>query len=258
LENMEFFKHCDFVLKKFVDKKGKVNYLTLRRKKRELLAAAKELGNIPPEVRVMWSENDEKAFLLNAHNILMIKLIIDNYPIKPKRWASIFYPPNSIKQLPGAGGKTFFRVAGLSYTLNELEEDLLKTSKDPRYCFAVSNATASGGILRNEAYHPDKLDKQIDEQVRKYFLNPNNFKINRKEKKIQLSSIFKLQNFRESFLNSKYTTIKRFREKDEDVKAFLNFIFLNIDPKKAKEMEVKDYDVKFETYNWLLNDQLKR
>ena len=254
LEDTEFFKNCDFIFKNFVDKNGKVNYLTLRRKKLDLLAATKKLGNLPTEMRLSWSKNDEKAFLLNAHNILMVKLIIDNYPIKPKRWASIFYPANSIKQIPGSREKNFYRVAGFRYTIDELEQELLETSSDPRFCFALSNATVSGGILRNEAYHPDKLDKQLDEQAKKYLSNPNNLKIDSSQKLVHLSSIFKLKNFKEAFLKSKFATIKRFREMSPETKAVMNFVFLNIDPKKAKEIEVNSYDVEYMTYNWLLND----
>ena len=232
-----------------------VNYRKLRRKKRELLAAAKELGNLPTAIRILWSKNDEKAFLLNAHNILTLKVVIDNYPIKPNKWF-FMYPANSIKHIPGARGeKKFFRVSGLNYTLVEIEDLLLKTAKDPKYCFALSNATMMGGKLRNEAYHPDKLDKQIDEQVKKYLLDPKNLSIDTHEKKIYLSSMFKLKAYKTSFLNSRYAKIKRFREKKPDVKAFLNFIFLNIDAKRAKELESAGYEVKLRKYDWLLNER---
>ena len=253
LADTEFFKKCDFVFKNFVDKKGMVNYRKLRRKKRELLAAVKELGNLPTEIRILWSKNDEKAFLLNAHNILMLKVIIDNYPIKPNKWF-FMYPANSIKHIPGAREKKFFRVSGLNYTLVEIEDLLLKTAKDPKYCFALSNATMMGGKLRNEAYHPDKLDKQIDEQVKKYLLDPKNLSISTHEKKIYLSSMFKLKAYKTSFLNSRYAKIKRFREMKPDVKAFLNFIFLNIDAKTAKELESAGYEVEPRKYDWLLNE----
>jgi len=72
LTDMVFFKKCDFVFKNFVDKNGNVNYLTLRRKKLELLTAVKLLGDIPREVRLLWTENEKRAFLINAHNILSI------------------------------------------------------------------------------------------------------------------------------------------------------------------------------------------
>jgi hypothetical protein len=254
VKDMEFFKNCDFVFKNFVDKNGRVDYLRLRRKKIELLNACRQIGNVPPVMRLSWSKNNEKAFLLNAHNILTLKLIIDNYPIKPNRWSFLF-PTNSIKQIPGAREKKFFRLAGFRYTLDEIEEELLKFSNDPRYCFAISNSTVSGGLLRNEAYDPNKLDKQIDEQVKKFLAIPKNLRINSKENKVHLSSMFKLKNFKDSFLKSKYATIKRFREKKAEERAILNFIYLNIDQKKADEIELNNYDVKFETYDWLLNEQ---
>ena len=262
LVDTKFFENCDYVFKNFVDKDGMVNYRRLRLKKQELLTAVRELGNLPMEIRPLWSKNDEKAFLLNAHNILMIHLVIENYPIKPSRLWSLMFPANSIKQIPGAREKKFFRVAGFSYTLDELEVLLLNTTKDPetklmdpRYCFALSNATMMGGKLLNEAYHPDKLDKQIDKQVSKYLDDPQNLMIDTNEKKIHLSSMFRMKNIKKSLLNSRYASIKRFREKKPEIRAFLNFIFENIDKKKAKELESRGYEVDPRTYDWKLNER---
>ena len=70
LEDMDFFKNCDFVFKNFVDDDGMVNYITLRRKKIELLNAVRELGNIPTEMRLSWSDNDEKHSCLTPTTYL--------------------------------------------------------------------------------------------------------------------------------------------------------------------------------------------
>lgn len=261
LVDTEFFKKSDYVLKNFVDKKGVVNYRKLRRKKRELLAAVDDLGNLPVGINLLWSKNDQKAFLLNAHNILTLKLIIDNYPIQRNMWM-ISYPTNSIMQILGGREKTYFLVCGFRYTLDEIEELALKTTKDPikktldpRYCFALSNATVMGGKLRNEAYHPDKLDKQIDEQVKKYFADPKNFSLDTENNKINLSSLFKIENYKETFENSEYATIKLFRDKTKFIRSIMNFIYLVIDEETAKKIESENYEIKFETYDWLLNER---
>ena len=255
LTDLKFYKDCDYVFKTYVNKKGMVDYLTLRRKKLRLISAVEELGEIPPGMRLAWSDEDYYAFLLNAHNILVLNQIIDNYPIKPNRWLSIFYPANSIKHISGARDKQYFRVAGLSYTLDEIEKELLKKSNDLRFCFALSHGTVSGATLRNEAYDPNTLDKQLDKQVKKYLAKPENFKIDSRNGVIHLSSLFKLENFKEAFLNSEFAKTKRFREYAEANRAFLNFIYSYIPEEKAKEMEFKKYDIEFRIYDWELNEQ---
>ena len=195
------------------------------------------------------------AFWINAHNILTVKLIIDNYPIKPHWWAAINYPTNSIKQIVGAREKILFRIAGFQYKLEEIEHDLLKGFKDPRICFALTYATKSGAILRNEAYKPEKLDEQLDEQVSEYLAKDKNFSIDKSNKKVFLSSILKLKNPQMVFENSEYSTIKRFRDKPADVRAFLNFILFYLPPEDVKSLKPMDFDIEFKIYDWELNEQ---
>ena len=252
---LDFYKNCDYIFKTYVNEQGEVDYMRLRRKRLELYEATSKLKDLPTAMLLSWSENEKKAFWLNAHNILMLKLVIDNYPIKPHWLASINYPRNSIKQIPGAREKVLFRVMGFQYTLAEIEEVVLDRFKDVQVCFAISYASASGGKLRNEAYHPDKLDKQLDEQTKKYLADVNNFKIDKSSKVIYLSSLLKFKNFKSAFVNSKYSQIKKFREKDQEVRAYLNFILLNIPPKDVETLESIRYDIKFNIYNWQLNEQ---
>jgi len=255
LTETDFYKKSDYILKTYVDKDGKVDYIRLRRKRIELYEATSALKELPAALHISWSDNEKKAFWLNAHNILTLKLIVDNYPIKSNWLASINYPRNSIKQIPGAREKTLFRVMGFQYTLKEAEEVLLEKFDDVRICFGLCYGTVSGGILRNEVYSPENIDKQLDEQTNKYLAKPENFKFNNKT--VYLPTIFKMKNFKEAFVNSEYSKTKKFREKDNNIhiKACLNFILLHIPQEDGKSLQSSDLNVDYNLYNWQLNEQ---
>ena len=62
------------------------------------------------------------AFWLNAYNALVLKTVVDHYPI-PQR--SSEYPARSIRQIPGAFERTAHRVAGRTVTLDQIEQTIL-------------------------------------------------------------------------------------------------------------------------------------
>lgn len=250
-----FYEKCNFIFTTYVDQNGLVNYDTLRRKRLDLIAAAKEFDNIQPFDMMTWSQNEKLALWLNAYNIFTLKLIVDNYPIQP-RWYMITYPDESIMQIPGAWTKKYFEVMGIEYTLREIEREiLLQRFKDPRICFALSYATLGGAILRNEVYLPEKLDEQLDEQVKKYLATPRGLKIDHVNKVIYLSNIF--SSYKNVFIE-KYADIKKYRSRKPHIRACLNFISEHADPDNIKYFESYRYSVKFLQYDWQLNEQPRK
>lgn len=250
-----FYEKCNFIFTTYVDEKGLVDYDTLRRKRLDLIAAAKEFDNIQPFDMMSWSQNEKLALWLNAYNIFTLKLIVDNYPIQP-RWYMITYPDDSIMQIPGAWTKNYFEVMGIEYTLREIEREiLLQRFKDPRICFALSYATLGGAILRNEVYLPEKLDEQLDAQVKKYLATPKGYKIDHDNKIIYLSNIF--SSYKGIFIE-KYADIKKYRSRKPHIRACLNFISKYVDPDNIKYFESDRYTVKFLQYDWELNEQPRK
>jgi hypothetical protein len=251
----EFYDKCNFIFTTYVDKKGLVDYDTLRRKRLDLIAAAKEFENIKPLDMMAWSNNEKIAMWINAYNIFTLKLIVDNYPIQP-RWYMITYPDDSIMQIPGAWTKQYFKVMGIEYTLREIEREiLLARFKDPRVCFALSYATMGGAILRNEAYLPEKLDEQLDEQVKKYLAIPKGFRLDHTNKIIFLSNVFSTN--KEAFIE-KYASIKKYRTRKPHIRACLNFLAEYVQPDDLKYLESEQYSVKFIEYDWHLNEQPRK
>src|SRR6185295_408323 len=75
------------------------------------------------------SKNDRIAFWLNAYNALVLKTVIDHYPIAKR---SGDYPDRSIRQIPGAFERVQHRLAGRTLTLDQIEQTVLSEFKDPR------------------------------------------------------------------------------------------------------------------------------
>ena len=123
---------------------------------------------------------------------------------------------------------------------------------DPRICFALSLANIAGPPLLNEPYLPEKIDEQLDNQIKKYLSSPRGLRIDHSARTVHMSAVFKLN---EKHFIKKYEQIKRFRNKKPNIRAFLNFVINYIDPDDAKRIQDGDYKVEFIRYNWTLNEQ---
>src|SRR5262245_9521866 len=106
------------------------------------------------------SKEDRIAFWLNAYNALVLKTVVDHYPI-PRRTTD--YPERSIRQIPGAFERTQHRLAGRTLTLDQIEQTVLPEFQDPRLYLALGRGAVGSGRLRSEAYSGAELDKQLAE-----------------------------------------------------------------------------------------------
>src|SRR5579864_3771490 len=73
------------------------------------------------------------AFWINAYNAVVLRTVIDHYPIVGR---SKDYPARSIRQIPGAFEKLPHRIAGSSLTLDQIEQTILPAFHDPRVYLA--------------------------------------------------------------------------------------------------------------------------
>jgi hypothetical protein len=104
---------------------------------------------------------DEKlAFWINAYNAFTIQYVLDNYPIKSLM--------NKLSYLTGGGAfKTrFIEINGRKYSLNDIENNVIRPMGDPRIHFALVCGAKSCPPLRSEAYVAGRLSEQMNEQGR--------------------------------------------------------------------------------------------
>ncbi len=238
-----------------ITSEGMVRYSTLRRKREDMIIAAKELDELNPVVLMSLSKEQRIAFWINTYNVCTLKLIVDHYPIEPKLYM-IFYPNNSIMQITGDWRtKHFFDIQGLEYTLEEIEQEfLLARHNDPRIIFALSYASLGGAMLRNEPYVAEKLNKQLDEQVERYLMSPRGLQIDKEKGIVHLSSLFTMYGHKKFFLSSEYAAIKKFRDRKPEEQAWLNFSRSYLPEEDIRYLETASFDTKFMKYDWLLNE----
>lgn len=215
------------ILQKYVNSKGLVNYKGLKSDKAEFEQYLNLLSATPPSDK--WTNNEKKAYWINAYNAFTLKLIIDNYPVKSIKDIG---PYIQIPFINTPWQKEFFKIGGQDMKLDRIEHDILrKQFNDPRIHFTLVCASRSCPPLRNEAYEASILDQQLNDQGRIFLADK--FKNIITPHELEISKIF-------SWFKGDFT-------KNGSLIDFLNkFSPVKID---------KDADIDHLSYNWNLNEQ---
>jgi len=191
----------------------------------------------------------------------MLRIIVDNYPIRSSRVARIWWSPASIRHIPpqrliGAQkwNRYKFIIMGEQFTLSEIQQNfLLDEFNQPLALLALTQASISGPPLRNEPYYGCKLRQQLNDQAKKFLSQSGNFRIDRKAVIVYLSAFLQPSWHGKDFLGE-YSTTKRFKNHPPALRAVLNLISEYIPQIDASYLETADYDVKYINYDWRLNE----
>ena len=213
--NSSFFDKADSFFKTYV-KNNKVDYQSI---KNNSLVLDELINHIATQ---SYSEKDEKAYLINAYNLLVINKIVKNYPIKsPNDVHAFFTDKDNV-------------INHQLYALNEIENVLLREKyKDYKMHFALVCGAVSCPPITNFAYRPELLEEQLKTQTKKALNNSSFVYQSDKEQTVYLSQIF---NWYQS----------DFGKNNKEVMALINQ-YRNSPFNTA-------YKVKYYDYNWALND----
>ena len=136
------------------------------------------------DLSVLKTKDDQLAFWLNVYNVSVVNIVLAHYPLASIKDAGTMVSPIWTKQL--------ITVAGTVFSLKEIEDNILKSLKDPRYHFALYKGSLSGADLRREAYTAKYIDIQLDEQTRDFLNNKSKgLKSNKGTKDLEISRLFK-------------------------------------------------------------------
>ena len=236
-----------------VDGQGIVNYAVLKADRKGLDAFVSSLAALDPEVFGKWSDKEKIAFWINAYNALTLRVIIDNYPIKASFFSALRFPQNSIRQIKGVWDEIQFPVMGRNMTLDNIEHDTLRSKFDEPWIHVALVCAALGcPPLRNEPYISAKLESQLDDQARRFFKDPDKFRVDREEGHVYLSSIFKW--FGGDFVKA-YVSGTGFAGKGETERAVLNFASNYLDRDEKSYLEKGGYSISYLPYDWSLNEK---
>ncbi|GAB4236376.1 MAG: hypothetical protein Tsb0034_10990 [Ekhidna sp.] len=199
---------------------GLVDYGLLKERPGQLGELVEKIGKYKLDTA---SKDHITAFYINAYNILVIKQIVDNYPIK------------SPMDVDGFFKRANFRVAGESISLDQIEfEKLIGRTNDPRIHFALGCGARSCPFLYSNAFFPKQLHEQLEFRARQIIEQPNYVFVEESERTVTVSKIFDW--YQDQFESSAGSLIK-----------YINQY------KRKKVPEV--FYVKFHEYDWSLNDQ---
>jgi Protein of unknown function, DUF547 len=186
----------DALLKQYVDRQGRVNYLAWKRDQPQTLE--RWLASIAlPSLTLPVRPDEQLAFWINLYNAFTVAAVLERYPIASIR-PKILGAPNWLGFL-WFFYRPAYQVAGRRYSLSQIEHKILRDQlQEPRVHFAIVCASIGCPLLRNEAYQSDRIQHQLDDDTRRFINNPDKVRFNPETGKLYCSQIFKW--YRQDFL----------------------------------------------------------
>jgi hypothetical protein len=211
---------------------GMVNYKALKATPAPLAEYLKQSGAVTEANYKGFTRPQQLAFLINLYNAATLKLIVDHYPVKSiKDCGTLFKGPWKQVVVP---------LWGQTVSLDHLEHEVIRpTFKEPRAHFALVCAAKGCPPLRAEAYTPEKLEAQLDDQGRVFLGTAAKNHVDTAKMKLFVSPIFDWYG-------------GDFVEKAGSVEKFV----LPFWPEKDKAATSKGgFGIEFTDYDWTLNEQ---
>lgn len=171
----------------------------------------------------------QKAFFINAYNLLVINTVVENYPIAS---------PNEIVTF---WDETEQEVAGEKYSLETLKAYILTTFQDPLLHFVLVDGSVSSAQIVNFSYQATNLNIQLEDRAIAFMNDAQYLKYNEDINEIILPRVFKRN--RLDFGASMVDFLNKYRVKKLD-----------------EEIQVKygNYDWRLNAYDDDTNTTLKR
>ena len=188
------FSSWDGLLKKYVAPKT-INGVKLQAVDYKKLGKDQAYTNLIKDLKKtslsdLTTRKEKLAFWINVYNIMAAKMVLDHYPVKSIKDAGSLFTAVWKKEVGVVAGKT--------RTLNEIEHEILRKMGEPRIHVAIVCASVSCPDLRGEAYTVEKLDIQLDDQLKLFLINAEKgLRVDVKKGRVYVSSIFKW--FKEDF-----------------------------------------------------------
>jgi hypothetical protein len=181
----------------------------------------------------LGSPVERMAFWTNVYNIAAIKTIVDHYPVDSIRsW--------KIQWLGLPWNRKAITVGGREYSLEEIEFDqLVEGFKDLRVHFGVNCASVSCVDLLAEPFRADRLDRQLEEQGKRFLADQKKgMRIDRNKSTVYLSQVFKFDK-------------KHFEAYAGNA---VKFILPYVSEADREYLQSGKYDIEYLDYDWNAND----
>ena len=219
---------------------SQLRYAGMAAERPALKAYLDTLSAVSASAFAAFSKPQQMTFLINAYNAFTVELILTRYPKLEsiKDLGSLLSNPWKPKWVPLLGDKL---------SLDDIEHGQLRARgryDDPRIHFAVNCASIGCPMLREEAFVPERLEAQLDEQALRFLSDRTRNRY--AGGKLEVSKIFDWygEDFRLGHrgIGSLPAFLARFAEQLADSAG---------DRERVKGQKL---DVGFLEYDWKLND----
>lgn len=154
------WQEYDALLKRWVDEQGRVDYRAWKAEGEPALrAVVAKFARVDPDA---LTPQARKAYWIDVYNAVTLQGILE------------FFPLRSIKDKVSPSWSLWkdYEFGPRRLSLDHIEHELLRKLGDPRVHAALVCAAKSCPPLRREAYLPDKLDEQLDQNARAWLADP--------------------------------------------------------------------------------------
>ena len=223
------FDHSAFdsLVREFVDEAGLVDYQGLQGRANDLNSYIRTIRQAPFEA---MSRDGKLALLINAYNAFTLRLILDHYPL------------DSIRDIPSdeRWDAVRWNVAGKTYSLNQIEhEEIRPKFAEPRIHFALVCAAIGCPKLRNEAFEPERLEAQLEDQTRYVHTHERWFSFDEQSNVARLTSLY-------NWYGGDFV---------QEAGSVLEFAAQYSSPLRRTLDEEEDVTIDWLDYDWSLNEQ---
>ena len=239
----------DFILDAYV-RDGQVYYRALKSDRGRLDTYLASLAAAPVGQQ---SRDEQLAFWLNAYNALVLRTVIDHYPIQGR---SPDYPAKSLRQIPGAFERLTHRVAGKTLTLDQIEQTVLPEFHDPRVYFALGRGAVGGGRLRSEPFAGARLEAQLTETANECITRAQCVHIDRAANKVDVNAIFswREKEFAAAYAANAAGAVSPFANRSPIERAVLAFVSPKLLTTEREFLAKDTFQVVYKPFDWTLND----
>jgi hypothetical protein len=212
----------DSIVRAYVTPESLVNYVALKQN------AQPQLDRYVAMLARKWPDSmtqpGRKAALINAYNALMIRWVLDNYPVE------------SVWRTKRPFTEARHNVDGKKMSLDDIETTL-RNMGDPRIHAAIVCASRGCPPLRREAYIEGRLEAQLDDSTRSWLANPKRNQFFPDRRLAEVNPIFKW--YRGDFEKS-----------GGSVRSFL----AKYAPPQNAFLKQPQVTIRYKSYHWGLND----
>jgi Protein of unknown function, DUF547 len=205
--------------------------------------------DVPQATYAKWPREQQLAFWINAYNAVVMQTVVDHYPI---RGHAAEYPPNSVRQVPGAFEKLPHRVLGKTMTLDEMEKGLAEF-KEPQALLALGRGAIGGGRLHSEAYTSQRLPAQLKEVAAECVQRKECVQVETSTGTLSVSPLF---SWREAMFIDPLggAELKDYPGRSPIERAVLRLIEPYLLPTEQEFLKQNSFKIAYHKFDWRLND----